>query len=441
MARACLLRVVLTGSAVAAAMALAVRAQAAPSSHLWAWGNGDGGQLGIGTPGVRITPVPVHGLGTSPVRQVVAPNFFGPVVALTADGTVWAWGPGPLGNGSPSSTGSDSPVQLTSLPGTVAIAATTQGNDAALYNTFYALRSDGTVWAWGNGATGEVGDGSFTDSLTPVQVSGLTGVTAITAGGDTVYALRSDGTVWAWGSGTSGQLGNGSTANSAVPVQVKLADRAAQLASECGSGYALTGGRRIFAWGDNTYGQLGDGTRVSAATPVLVRRVSGASTVVANCVDAYAVIRGTGTVMAWGRGDQGEMGDGHTATRSLPVMVTGLSDVTQLSVGRLSAYAVLGDGTARAWGYGLQGQLGNGEDANSSVPVQVTGITSPIASVISGQNTIVARGTDGSLWSWGDSGFGANGSGGSGGNPGRVPRAPAAQAVYDLEGGTWFAAV
>jgi len=76
-----------------------------------------------------------------------------------------------------------------------------------------------------------------------------------------------------------------------------------------------------------------------------------------------------------------------------------------------------------------------------SVPIQVTGITSPIASVISGQNTIVARGTDGSLWSWGDSGFGANGSGGSGANPGRVPRVPAAQAVFDLEGGTWFAAV
>jgi alpha-tubulin suppressor-like RCC1 family protein len=79
--------VVLTGSAVAAAMARAAPAQVAPASHLWAWGNGDGGQLGIGTPGVRITPVPVHGLGTSPVRQVVAPNLFGPVVDL--EGGTW----------------------------------------------------------------------------------------------------------------------------------------------------------------------------------------------------------------------------------------------------------------------------------------------------------------------------------------------------------------
>lgn len=420
-------------------------AQAGPASRLWAWGFGEGGQLGIGSPGVRVAPVPVHGLGTAPVTQVVAPNMFGPVVALTAAHTVWAWGPGPLGTGS--SGGSVSPVPVTSLANTVALAATTQGNVHVDYDTFYALRGDGTVWAWGNGANGELGDGNLADSPAPVQVSGLTGIVSIVAGADTAYALRSDGTVWAWGEGSSGQLGDGGTANSDVPVRVQLADHARQLASVCGSAYALTGGRRVFAWGDNTWGQVGDGSRADAVAPVLVRRVRDASTVVAGCVDAYAILRDSGTVLAWGRGDQGEMGDGHTATRVLPVTVTGLSGVKQVSVGYETAYAVLPDATVRAWGYGRQGQLGNGTYANSSVPVQVTGITSPITSVVSGQftasgqNSIVARGTDGSLWSWGYTGFGATGSGGGGANPGRVPRVPVADGAFTIEGSTWFAAV
>jgi Regulator of chromosome condensation (RCC1) repeat len=128
--------------------------------------------------------------------------------------------------------------------------------------------------------------------------------------------------------------------------------------------------------------------------------------------------------------------------------------VISVSADHRTGYAVLGNGTAWAWGYGRQGNLGNGQDTNSSVPVQITGITSPVSSVTSwdpggyfgaptqafgGVASIVARGTDGSLWSWGYIGFGAAGSGGAGANPGRVPRVPAAAAVFPA--GPWFAAV
>jgi alpha-tubulin suppressor-like RCC1 family protein len=105
-----------------------------------------------------------------------------------------------------------------------------------------------------------------------------------------------------------------------------------------------------------------------------------------------------------------------------------------------SGYAVLTDGTAWAWGYGLQGDLGNGQLANSSVPVQITGITSPVRSVTPGGANLMAIGTDGSVWSWGRTGFGITGGGGQGANPGRLPRLPAASAVYSA-GFAWWAAV
>jgi alpha-tubulin suppressor-like RCC1 family protein len=423
---------VLAGLTLAAAFvtpALAASpAQAAARSHLWAWGNGP-----TGVPEDARAPVPVHGLGPAPVKQVVT-TINGHGLALLTDGTVYAWGGGPLGTGGSGS--SATPVQVTALSGVTAIAATRAFTGFSQDDTLYALRSDGTVWAWGSGADGQLGNGTTAESDTPVEVTGLTGVTKIATGSDTAYALTRNGRVWAWGAGTSGQLGSGSTANSAVPVQVGVADRVTQITSDCGSAYALTGGRRVFAWGDNTYGQIGDGTRANAATPVLVRRVDHAATVVAGCVDAYAIIQGTRSVMSWGQGTQGQMGDGHTAARLYPVTVTGLTGITSVAVGYQTTYAVGGDGTLWAWGYGHQGQLGNGVRENSAVPVKVINITVPVTAVVSeqyqssGQDTVVARGSDGSLWSWGYTGFNSTGGGGGFAEPARIPRIPPVTTVF-----------
>lgn len=168
------------------------------------------------------------------------------------------------------------------------------------------------------------------------------------------------------------------------------------------------------------------------------------------CGTAYAIIQGTRSVMAWGWGAQGEMGDGHTATRLYPVAVTGLAGVTQLSTSYTSTYAVDSAGSVWAWGYGRQGNLGDGASANSPVPVKVINISVPVTAVVPGQfppifpnrvfggvNTIVARGSDGSLWSWGYSGFGSNGGGGAGAEPAPIPRIPPVTTVF----GTWFGAV
>jgi alpha-tubulin suppressor-like RCC1 family protein len=208
----------------------------------------------------------------------------------------------------------------------------------------------------------------------------------------------------------------------------------------------------VFAWGANGYGQLGDGTRSNAATPVLVRRVTTAVTVMAACNSAYAIIGTARTVMAWGKGNEGQMGDGHKATRVFPVPVTGLSGVTSLTSGLQTVYALLSDHTVWAWAEGHGGNLGNGQYTNNPVPDEVTGITSPIRVVVStdccgsGFVATEALGTDGSVWGWGAAwGFGEGATGlhidGGTATPGRVGRVPPICQIAADGGGVWFASL
>ncbi|BAS26700.1 hypothetical protein LIP_0843 [Limnochorda pilosa] len=177
---------------------------------VWTWGDNDAGQLGDGTTLDRNTPARVDGLNG--VAAVAAGSYHN--LALKEDGTIWAWGRnnlGQLGDGTTTTT-RPTPVQVSGLTGVVDVAA---GWDHSL-----ALRSDGTVWAWGYNAFGQVGIGSTTEQHTPVQISGLTGIVAVAGGGYHSLALKSDGTVWAWGYNSTGQLGDGTTTDRYTPVRV-----------------------------------------------------------------------------------------------------------------------------------------------------------------------------------------------------------------------------
>ena len=246
-----------------------------------------------------------------------------------------------------------------------------------------ALRSDGTVWAWGFNGSGELGDGTRTSRSTPVQVTGLTGVTQVAASGAFSLALRSDGTVWAWGDNGPGSWATGRPAitRSRPPG---LTD--SSMATRTNGISAVTS---VWTWGGNDYGQLGDGTLTSHSTPERVtglpvhrrhlrrRRVAARLGDGVSATGGFATVLGTdGTVWAWGDDSAGQLGNAPSSTPvTRPVNTIGAgSGITQLSAGDFHMLALKSNGTVLAWGANGSGQLGNGTTTDPAGPVQVTGL-------------------------------------------------------------------
>jgi alpha-tubulin suppressor-like RCC1 family protein len=356
-----------------------------------AWGDNSNGQLGNGTTTNSDTPVPVNTL--SGLTAIAGGEDHS--LALRNDGTVRAWGYndyGQLGNGT--TTSSDTPVQVVG-PGGSGVLANAVAIAGGEYHSL-ALRSDGTVWAWGFGADGELGNGMTTYSDTPVQVAGtggsgyLTGVVAIAGGWQHSLALKSDGTVWAWGDNYNGQLGNGTTTSSDTPVQVVGPGGSGTLTNVvaiAGGGYyslALKNDGTVWAWGYNGVGQLGNGTTAESDTPVQVVGPGGSgalTNVVAIAGGGYysLALKSDGTVWAWGSNEFGDLGNGSTTNTDAPVQVLGLggsgflTGVVAIAGEEYDSLALRSNGTVWAWGYNALGGLGNGTTTNSDTPVEVVG--------------------------------------------------------------------
>jgi alpha-tubulin suppressor-like RCC1 family protein len=295
--------------------------------------------------------------------------------------------------------------------------------DGGGYRNAFAVRDNGTVLAWGNNEFGQLGNGwaNKGGSSVPVPVVGLTQVTDVASGGDTAIALRADGTVWAWGRGTFGQLGNGGTANVSVPVQVSGLTNVVGIAATASTSYAVKSDGTVFAWGLNTAGALGNGSTTTgfSTTPVQVSGLTSVTSIAGGDLGAYA-LRGDGTVWAWGSNREGQLGNGQQCNANVnvpcesrvPVRVSNLTDVTSIAGGRYNGYAVKGDGTAWAWGANSNGALGDGVDCTQAniefpcaarVPVQVSGLTD-VTRVASFEYGGYALHEDQTLSAWGYNG-------------------------------------
>ncbi len=281
---------------------------------VWTWGDNVFGQLGDGTGVNSSTPVPVSGL--SGVAAVQFGGHHG--LALKSDHTIWAWGgnwSGQLGDGT---TGNRwTPVAVSGPP---AVAGT---KIAAGENHSLAVVS-GAAWAWGSNGRGQIGHGTPDGAPhAPVQVSGLTGVVTAVAGGCVhSIALKGDGTVWAWGGNDRGQLGNGSFTDSATPVAVSGLSGITAIAAGYYSSLALRSDGTVWAWGENKYGQLGNGGSADRNTPVPVTGLSGITAIAAGNGSHCLAIKSDGTVWAWGDGELGQAGGGLISLALTPVEVT-----------------------------------------------------------------------------------------------------------------------
>jgi uncharacterized repeat protein (TIGR01451 family) len=339
---------------------------------IWAWGDNQMSQLGNGS--TLDSPIPVQVSGLTSVTEV-AGGMGTFSLALRSDGTVWAWGlngQGQLGDGTLITR--SVPIQVTGLTGMTAV--------AGAQNHSLALKSDGTVWAWGDNDLGTLGDGTTSDyRVTAGQVSGLTGVIAIAGGDNHSLALKSDGTVWAWGLNSSGQLGDGTTTNKTTPVQVTGLTSVIAITAGYIHSLALKSDGTVWAWGSNSSGQLGDGTTTSSSVPVQVLDETGLSALTGVTKLAIGgsrpehsfVLKSDGTALAWGNNEYGQLGDGTNLNRSLPVQVFGLSDIIDVARGQRHSMAMNSDGHIWAWGWNNQNQLGDGTFLNRDVPIQVIG--------------------------------------------------------------------
>jgi len=231
---------------------------------LWAWGSGGSGRLGLGNTTNYSSPKQVGSL-TNWLNFAGGNYIIASSLATKTDGTLWAWGQnnyGQLGLGNV--TDYSSPKQVGSLTNWLKVATS--------YST-WAIKTDGTLWSWGKGTAGQLGLGNSTSYSSPKQVGALTAWLNVSGGGyyTNAVATKTDGTLWTWGSNNFGQLGLGNTTSYNSPKQVGALTTWLTVAS---GGYSYAAAIKtdgtLWTWGKNTNGPLGLGDVTSRSSPAQV---------------------------------------------------------------------------------------------------------------------------------------------------------------------------
>jgi alpha-tubulin suppressor-like RCC1 family protein len=403
------------------------------NGELWAWGNNEYGQLGDGSSIKKNYPVKI---GTDNNWNIVSGGFFHST-AIKSDGTLWAWGDnkfGQLGNGTATLPGSDTPVQVETDNQWISISS---GFDFNL-----AIKSDGTLWAWGKNQNGQLGDNTTDYKYSPTQIGTDNKWIKVFAGFNFSLAIKSDGTLWAWGLNDSGQLGDGTDVDRHTPTRIGTATNWVSIAAGMYHSIALRSDGTLWTWGLNNSGQLGDGTYNNRYSPTQIGTERNWTEIVGTGSSSIALksngtlwglgsdygltpsqigtdnnwvtisgrivhcvaVKSDGSLWTWGNNFHGQIGDGTDNNQSSPVLINTLNEGwVNVSMGDWHTLALRADGTLWAWGNNEYGQLGigvSGSGEYSACPIQV-GIDNDWISISSGGSHSIAIKSNGTLWAWG----------------------------------------
>ncbi len=326
------------------------------------------------------------------------------------------------------------PVVAASLLAACGGDTSTSSTTSILPTTFYAHNAvfvnNTTLYTWGNNGAGELGR-TTGSALVPgfvLKFANYSAGNGVSLGANHTLAFQKYSTIRAFGYNGYGQLGNGTTTNSTTPVAVRKSRTTASLSgvtAVAAGGYhslALDRNGNVWGWGNNTLGQLGRGVFTNLSTMTAERvieegglEIAGVTKVAAGGNYSLALLN-NGSVWSWGYNALGQLGVGDTVSRFYAVPITSLSGVAQIAAGGGHAMALLNDGTVWAWGYNYYGQVGDGTTLNRLTPVQVvdinnnplTGITLIAAGL---DHSLAYNGATGTLYLWGYNSFGQLGLG------------------------------
>ncbi|GGK39838.1 hypothetical protein GCM10010124_35610 [Pilimelia terevasa] len=355
------------------------------AGELYGWGDNSTGQLGLGNnTGPRLSPVKVGALATwtfvETRNQPALDSDSGHTCALQKNDTLWCWGRntnGQLGRGN--YTDSYTPVQVTGSWSKVAL--------GGMHTC--GIRTTGTLWCWGQNDYGQVGIGSATLAFTsPQQVGSGTNWTEIAAGNVQNCGIRG-GAVYCWGEGVNYKLGNNSTAEQSSPVTTSSNTTHTQITVGRQHACALRSAGTLWCWGSSANGQQGRGNTTTAQTPAQVGALT-TWTAIAAGRDHTCGLQ-SGALWCWGLNTSYELGLGHTTSpQTSPVQIAAATDWMRVTPSNTSTCANNYNRVVYCWGANADGQLGHGGTATETTPRVVSGRTGVVYAGSSGTSTTFA---------------------------------------------------